>query len=563
MNVLIVDDDQIDREQIIRSLIKTKKDYTFVEADSVDKGLTIFKQQKFDIILLDYRMPQRDGIELLLELKATPSPHSLAIIVLSNSDETDIALDCIKAGAQDFLLKQEITAARLNRAILQAQTRFDLEEKLYQSYKDAKNIAEHDSLTGLANRYAFEEKLKSSINQSTTRHEGTALILFDIDNFKLVNDTHGHDVGDILLKKVSKKITTCLRGNEALARIGGDEFAIILQSQNKIYSIARVARRILRSLGEPFNIQGLSIKTSISIGISISVENSISPEELLKYADIAMYRAKKLGKNQVCYFEDEMQKQFLYRYKVEHELLDAIVKNQFTLHFQPVMSTNDNNSLIGFEALIRWQIDGKLHMPDNFIEIAEDSGAILKIGEWVIENAIYQLSFWQQTNKQLTMAINLSAVQLSDVNLIKTIKSALTKHNVSPNSVEFEITETAFLEGSDTVINMLNTLRVMGCGIALDDFGTGFSSVSHLQNFPISTVKIDKSLLLLSTDKKTRSLIKGLSLMLHSLELNIVAEGIETEDALVLCRELKIHKLQGYLLSRPLNIDNINDKYFN
>ena len=352
MNVLIVDDDVVDREHIKRTLRKSAQNCHFVETESVNEGLEAFRLASFDVVLLDYRMPQRDGIELLLELKSEKNGNSVAIIMLSNSEEEALALECIKAGAQDFLLKVEVTASKLNRAILQAQVRFELEQKLFNSYKLVKNIAEHDTLTGLDNRYAFEEALKLRVAKNTRFQESIALLLFDLDHFKYVNDTHGHDTGDELLRQVAKKISKCLRENEIFARIGGDEFAIILSNTFDAYLINNVARRILNSLTATFHIKGIEIGVSASIGIAIYPDNTVNPDELFKFADIAMYRAKKLGRNQICYFESEMQRQFLHRYKIEHALVDGIVNNQFRLHYQPVFSANERE-LIGFEALIR------------------------------------------------------------------------------------------------------------------------------------------------------------------------------------------------------------------
>ena len=562
MNILIVDDDIVDREHIKRTLRKTGQAYHFVETESVNEALTAFRGQKFDIVLLDYCMPQQDGIELLLALKNELDGNSVAIIMLSNSAEEALALDCIKAGAQDFLLKVEVTASKLKLAILQAQVRFELEQKLFESYKFAKKISEHDTLTGVANRYSFEEHLQSSITRNPRDNENVALLLFDLDKFKYVNDTHGHDVGDQLLREVAKIIKACLRETELLARIGGDEFAIILKNTLNTYTVAKVAERILNSLTSPFKIKGIEINMSASIGISIYPDNTTSADELLKFADIAMYRAKKLGRSQVCFFEAQMQAQFLHRYTIEHALVDAIVKDQFRLHFQPIFSAKERK-LIGFEALIRWFVDHTLHMPDEFISIAEDSGAILKIGRWVIDQAIYQLSLWQQkTSQEIKMAINLSAMQLVDERLLDCVQNSLAKHNLKAHNIEFELTETALLESNDAIIVMMNAIRELGCKIALDDFGTGFSSVSHLQNFPIDTVKIDKSLLLASSQHKTAALIKGLSLMLHSLNLDIVAEGVETEEMLQLCQTLEIHSIQGYLLSKPIDVLTIDQHYF-
>ncbi|MFT6692723.1 MAG: diguanylate cyclase (GGDEF)-like protein, partial [Colwellia sp.] len=422
MNILIVDDDLIDREHLIRTLNKANSDCHIVVTESVDEGLAAFKAEKFDVVLLDYRMPKRDGIELLLELRSSLVDQSVAIIMLSNSEESDLALECIKNGAQDFLLKSEVTSSRLRRAILQSQTRFELEKKLYKSYQEAKELAEHDSLTGLANRYAFEEALRLSITQQPRDDAKLALILFDLDNFKFINDSHGHDIGDLLLKQVSNRVYKCLRENELFARVGGDEFAIILNQLKSVDNATRVTQRILNCFDQPFSISSIEIKMAASIGIAIFPDNSVSANDLLKYADIAMYRAKKLGRNQICYFETEMQKQFLQQYQIEANLVGALERDEFILHYQPIVDTA-TSQVIGFEALIRWNFQNTLHFPDSFIPIAESSRAIIDIGRWVIAQAIYQISIWNlRNNKALSIAINLSSVQLSDVTLINFIR---------------------------------------------------------------------------------------------------------------------------------------------
>ncbi len=561
MDILIVDDDIVDREHIKRTLRKTNHNWTFVETESVDEGLVAFASKNFDVILLDYRMPKRDGIELILELRNISLVRNVAIVMLSNSEESALALDCIKAGAQDFLLKSEVTSSRLERAILQSQTRFELEQKLYRSYQEAKKLAEHDSLTGLANRYSFEEALRLSITQKPRDKSKLALALFDLDNFKNINDTHGHDIGDELLKSVSKRVCLCLRENELFARLGGDEFAIILSNLRTVDNATRVNKRILACLEKPFIISGIEIIMSASIGIAIYPDNSLGANELLKYADIAMYRAKKLGRNQICFFEEDMQQQFLQRYQIEANLVGAAERNEFVLHYQPVFDTVSKD-LLGFEALIRWNFQGRLHFPDSFISIAECSHVIIDIGRWVIENAIRQLSQWNRhKDKALSMSINLSVIQLTDKALVGFIKTMMQKYDVAPQLIELELTETALLENSDQAVEVMELLSNIGCRIALDDFGTGFSSVSHLQNFPIDTVKIDKSLMLVCHEAKTLALIKGLAAMLHSLGLEIVAEGIEDENSFTLCQELNIQRSQGYYLSKPIDSDAIEKRF--
>ena len=285
-------------------------------------------------------------------------------------------------------------------------------------------------------------------------------------------------------------MSDCLRGNEIFARLGGDEFAIILTNLHTIDNATRVTKRILNSLEVPFDISGIKITMTASIGIAIYPDSTINANELLKHADIAMYRSKKLGRNQICYFEEEMQKQFLERYQVEANLIGAVERNEFILHYQPIFETA-SSKVIGFEALIRWNFQEKLLYPDSFITIAECSRIIIDIGRWVIEQAIYQLSIWNlRDSKEYSMAINLSSVQLSDKSLFTFINDTLEKYHVNPKFIEFELTETALLENSNQVVSTLESISDLGCRIALDDFGSGFSSVSHLQSFPINTVNI-------------------------------------------------------------------------
>lgn len=558
---MIVDDDIVDRESIKRTLNQAANHFDFVETESVDEGLAALSDHKFDAVLLDYRMPKRDGIELLLEMRDATSNQSVAVIMLSNSEETELAIECVRAGAQDFLLKSELTTSRLQRAIFQAQARFELEKKLHASYQQAKKLAEHDTLTGLLNRYSFEEALQLNILQKSRDNTKLALTLLDLDNFKFINDNYGHHVGDEILIQVSKRVSDCLRGNEIFARLGGDEFAIILTNLHTVDNATRVTKRILNSLEMPFDISGIKITMTASIGIAIYPDSTVNANELLKHADIAMYRSKKLGRNQICYFEDEMQKQFLERYQVEANLIGAVERNEFVLHYQPILETA-SSKVIGFEALIRWDFQEKLLYPDSFITIAECSRIIIDIGRWVIDQAIYQLSVWNlRDNKEYSMSINLSSVQLSDKSLFTFINDTLEKYHVSPKLIEFELTETALLEKSIQVVTTLESISDLGCRIALDDFGTGFSSVSHLQSFPINTVKIDKSLIMASGEHKTQALITGLTAMLHSLSLDIVAEGIENQQALQFCQKINIRYAQGYYFTKPLDATNIEKIY--
>lgn len=562
MNILLVDDDEVDRAHIRRALNKSNLSVSITEAVTVEQGLQLYKSADFDIVLLDYRMPKRDGIEMVIEIRTEPKNSSTAIVMMSMSEDENIAINCIKAGAQDFLIKTEITESKLRRALVHATTRHELECKLYNTYQKVKSLSETDPLTGLPNRYFFETSLKQAITNNCRTQHKLALLLIDLDNFKLINDNFGHDTGDLFLKQTVIRIKKCLRGNEVFARIGGDEFVIILNNIENNTQASLVANRIINVMQSVQEISSTVISATASIGIALHPDNGNTSAELFKHADIAMYRAKKQGRNQVCFFEHEMQQIFHHRLKIETELKMAIEKKQFELYYQPVINPI-NDTIQGFEALIRWNVDGVIRMPDQFIEIAEETQQILKIGLWVIEEAISTLAQWHKlTSKPYVMAINLSAIQLGDITLVKYLSACLLKYNVPAQLVEIEITETALFSDTPISHQIINDLNDLGCRLSLDDFGTGYSSISHLQNYPISVVKIDKSLM--PTDElrsKNMTLVEGLVAMATILGLDVVAEGIETQKHVDMCVRLNIQRSQGYFYSRPQSRESIEQMF--
>jgi diguanylate cyclase (GGDEF)-like protein len=562
MNILIVDDDVVDRELVTRILRRSNISCHITEVESVDAAIEELQKTQFDVVLLDYNLPQRNGIELLLEIKSLHNRYDMAVIMMSTSKEDELALSCITAGAQDFLVKTEINAFRLQRAIVNSQARSDLEKRLYNSYQRSKELAERDSLTGISSRYHFDESLVNDIKSNERNKTTLALLLIDLDHFKYVNDNYGHDVGDSLLIEVVKRIHNCLRGNELFARLGGDEFAITLNNISSANNATYVAQRIIDALSEPFTIDNHVISSAASIGIAICPDDSVNPKELFKYADIAMYKAKSKGRNQFSFFEEAMQIEFLANFNIENQLKTALKDNSLYLHYQPVINPK-NQQLLGVEALIRWDVDGVPVSPEKFIPIAEKSRLIIDIGDWVIKQAIKQLADLNQQRLQpITMAINLSAAQLTDEQLIGFIDDCLKQHHVAAHLIEFEITETALITEPKKSVQIIQAISDLGCKISLDDFGTGFSSLSHLHSFPIDIVKLDRSLMpsFLSTEK-VKQLLSGLVVLLNSLKLQIIAEGVETQTDLDLCMALGVEKIQGYYFDKALPVDEIKRKY--
>ena len=564
MNVLIVDDDTIDAENIQRLLAYSEKNTTTNVATSVDGGIKQYKKSRFDIVLIDCCMPDCDGIEMIVKLREDFQDWSTAIIMMSAVDNDELAVRCLQAGAQDFLPKSEITIGRLHRAIINAQTRNQLQRELRESYDQVKKLAESDALTGLANRYVFDDALQFAIVASKRDSDKKiALLMIDVDKFKFINDTYGHSVGDHVLQSIVQRVKGCLRGGEVFARLGGDEFAIIVSNLNSSIQAGQVAARIRNIMLTPFGFEQCEFNLSVSIGIALYPDNGTVAKDMIQHADIAMYRAKKLGRNRICFYQQEIQASFTDRFLLEKELRQAAVNNQLVLNYLPFYHTQ-TRKIIGLEALVRWHHPERGVMyPAQFMKIAEEGRQIVTIGRWVIGQSIAQLSKWNKAYKNnWSIAINLSPIQLADKQLVTTIEQLCKTHSVCPELVEFELSETDFFEEIEGVCSNLYKIAALGCRLVLDDFGAGYCAVSHMRDFPISSVKIDRSLFpKAGIDEKNRKLIHGLVLLVHSLGLTTVAEGVETQEHMDLCEELGIACVQGFYFSTPVDSRQI-DKCF-
>ncbi|ATG77895.1 two-component system response regulator [Pseudoalteromonas sp. 1_2015MBL_MicDiv] len=560
MYILIVDDDLVDRKLIKKMLISDGSQlHDITEVTCVKEGLNAIESMHFDIILLDYNMPKEDGIEMLLEMRAKPKLGNTAIIMISSSENSTLAIECIEAGAQDFLPKGDITRSSLNKALIYAKKRFEAEQRMHDSYLAVKHMAERDQLTGLSNRYHFEEILKVMIANNKRTKNSVALLALDLDNFKHINDTLGHNVGDQILIQTVTRINHCLRRDEGFARLGGDEFAVIIGGISNINQIGMIANRILANVSEPFLHNGRTINCSVSIGSAIYPQDATESHELLKCADIAMYRSKQNGKAKISFYKEQYQYEFSRRVDIQNKIKENLEQENFRIFYQPVYCSK-RQKISGVEALIRWPDSDISYTPDEFIPIAEECRLIVTLGEWIISTALQQLSLWQTRFKiPLNLSINISPIQLQSEGLLAYLLAAVKQYDVNVNSIILEITETAFIKDNEEVTDILTTLSNNGFRIALDDFGMGYSSISHLISYPIDIVKLDKSMQSSDSEKGKRlRVIEGLSLMLKKLDFDIVAEGIETQAQHNLCKQLEIDYLQGFLFSRPMPANDID-----
>lgn len=561
MKVLIVDDDLVDRRLIKRTLNSMASFFHEIrEATSVSEGLIAIDEERFDVILLDYSMPQVDGIEMVIELRAKPDLGNTAIVMVSASEDPELALNCIEVGAQDFIPKNEISHGKLNKAILHARKRFEIEQRMHESYLAVKRMAERDALTGLSNRYHFEEILKVLLATNRRMNNSVALLALDLDDFKNVNDTLGHDVGDRVLVEAVDRISGCLRENEGFARIGGDEFAVIIGGITSLMEVSAIANRILSQFDTAFFHEGTEITCGVSIGAAVCPADTTEPSELMKCADIAMYRSKQSGKSKICFYEARYQAEFHRRVVIQNEIGSILKNSGFRLFYQPIYDAK-TTTIVGMEALIRWPENDPTYMPDEFIPIAEESRMIQSLGKWVITTAVQQLAQWQETyERSLVMSINISPVQLEQDDLLAYLSDAVKSAGVSAERVVLEITETALARDNEQISASLRALSEHGFKIALDDFGMGFSSIAHLMEYPIDIVKLDKSMQIPSdAGGKREQVLAGLALMLRQLNFEIIAEGIETKAQQDNCVNLEFDKLQGFLLAEPMPATEIDE----
>ncbi len=415
-------------------------------------------------------------------------------------------------------------------------------------------IATHDSLTDLPNRSLFNERLRHALHQSTRYSRGIAVMFIDMDRFKVVNDSLGHSAGDRLLQDSAKRLAECLRESDTVARLGGDEFVVMIENFTAPKDAIAVAQKVLASLARPFFVDGQEFLMSASIGISTFPDDGKDAETLLKNADIAMYRAKDQGRNNYQFYSAQMNKHTFERLAMESSLRRAVERNEFLLHYQPKLDLR-TGAISGVEALVRWQHpDWGMVSPAQFIPLAEESGLIVQIGEWVLKAACEQNKRWRdQGIPPLRVAVNLSARQFAQKTLLGDIAKTIAESGLTPESLELEITESLVMTNPEHATETLHKLKAMGISLSIDDFGTGYSSLAYLKRFPIDCVKIDRSFIKdIPTEADDMAITKGVIALGHSLRLKVVAEGVETVEQRDFLRSNDCDEMQGYLFSKPL-----------
>lgn len=416
-------------------------------------------------------------------------------------------------------------------------------------------LAYHDDLTGLANRARFNLTLSQLVQDAKNRPTRFALFLIDLDRFKQINDTMGHDVGDALLKEVAERLRQVLRPEDTVARLGGDEFVILAQDLQTDAQAEAVANKVLKVIARTFSVLGHDLRVTASIGISRFMQDGDDEQTLMKHADVAMYQAKESGRSGFAFYAAERNANSFERLALETSLRRALKRNELLLHYQPKMDFQTGR-ISGMEVLLRWN-HPELGMvsPAEFIPVAEETGLIVPIGKWVLRQACLQTKQWQEQGlADLTVAVNLSPRQFADSNLLTDIVTILHETGMDGRRLELEITESAIMQNAEAGAKLMRALKAQGIRIAVDDFGTGYSSLSTLKVFPVDTLKIDRSFIRdLSTNAEDRGLTAAIIQMAKTLKLQLVAEGVETSAQMEFLKELGCDELQGYLFSRPLS----------
>lgn len=436
-------------------------------------------------------------------------------------------------------------------------TQFDISNRKAQE-NEIKLLAFYDPLTGLPNRRHLFERLQQALSNCTRHHRRGAVLFIDLDNFKTLNDTLGHDQGDVLLKQVSQRLITCIREGDTVARLGGDEFVVMLEDLSESRSEAAsqaesVAQKILHTLQNRYLLVDQDYYSSASIGITLFGEQSQSMEESLKQADLAMYKAKSSGKNSLRFFDPEMQTQVEKRVDLEKDLRHAIQEEQFVLHYQAQV---DGNRLVrGAEVLLRWQHPERgLIYPDHFIHFAEETGLILPLGRFVLEAACAQLSKWalRPETASLTLAVNVSLNQLREKDFVEQVLTIIERNGANPKQLKLELTESILMNDAEDTIAKMAKLKEFGIGFALDDFGTGYSSLSYLKRLPLEKLKIDRSFVMdILSNPNDAAIAKTIIVLAHSMALDVIAEGVETEAQRDFLSDNGCHRYQGYLFNKP------------
>ena len=547
-SILLVEDNPGD-VRLIQEMLKESwpGKFEFLHSTTISDAIKRLPSPGSGCVLLDLNLPDADEVNTVAHL--TTAAPDLPIVVLTGRDDEATALEAVQAGAQDYLIKGRVDGPLLSRTIRHA-----IERKRVEAHLAHQGL--HDALTGLPNRVLFMDRLALALVRSARRSPASVGVLFlDVDRFKAVNDRLGHDAGDELLLEVARRIHASLRPGDTVARFGGDEFCVLCVANET--DVVTVAKRIAATLKEPFQVGRSEVVVSGSIGISLSGGAQSTPEQLVRDADAAMYRAKERGRGRYELFDEEMSSRAVKRLEIETRLRRAIDEGEFRLLYQPEVDIA-SGAIVAVEALVRWQHPERgLLPPAEFIQVAEDTALIVPLGEWVMREACRQRKEWREAQhlngSTPRLFLNMSARQLARPDLISTISQVVGESGVSGEDLGVEIAESVLMEDIESTLLTLKQMKELGLSLSIDDFGTGFSSLSHLKHLPVDTLKVDKSFVDgLGRDPDDSAIVSAAVSLAHALRLTAVAEGVERDRQLSELKQLGCDRFQGYFFAKPM-----------
>lgn len=543
--VLLIVDDQINDLRALSTAVRDLADVYM--AQSGQEALEIARQCRPDVVLLDIEMPGMNGFEVCRILKSEPELFSVAVIFVSAHTHTNAELLAMECGGVDFIQKP------LNIPVARAHIKAHIALRV-----EAKRLANHDVLTGLPNRILLQDRTEQALQKARRSSGRVGMLLIDLDNFKVINDSMGYSIGDMVLQEVAARISGCLNMEETASRQGGDEFILLLPEVVGFNSIEDFALRLLTIISTPFSIRGNRYDLSASIGISVFPEDSDDMESLHRHADAAMHQAKLLGRNRYCFFSSHIESSMRARHVLERHMRNALEEGVFEVFYQAKVDAL-HNYIIGMEALIRWRNpEGVLVSPADFIPLAEETGLIIPIGKYVLLQACKDTKKLRELGHDISISVNISVVQFREASFLTMVEDTLLVSGLDGRYLELEITEGVLARDIDITREHLCHLKTLGVRISIDDFGTGYSSLAYLKRFPIDVLKIDQSFVRdMLADKSDLAIIEAIIKLGHALGLELVAEGVETPEQARELLKLGCQLVQGYLYCRPMNFSQI------
>ncbi|MCK9502863.1 MAG: EAL domain-containing protein [Porticoccaceae bacterium] len=551
--VLVADDDRSIRLAFSNAL--RDEGYRIAEASNGQNALALCSRSMPDLILIDAIMPEMDGFLACKKIRAMTSGVDVPILMVTSLEDEKSISRAFLAGATDYITKPvnfSVLRQRVSR-LLQAS----------KAEKHVRKLAYHDVLTGLPNRAYFNQQLRHKINRANLNNKKVAILFLDLDRFKVINDSLGHDTGDLILKAAAKRISNCVRDDDFVARLGGDEFTIVLENLEVKQLAAEISEKIAHSLGKPFVFNNQQLFISASIGIAIYPDDGHNSVELVRHADIAMFKAKESDRI-YCYYTQGMGDEVLRKLEIENDMRSAIANKEIVLFYQPQVDIL-SGALRGVEALVRWHHPTKgLLTAAQFVPVIEETNLICDLGDVVLHEACQQLEKWHAKGFDVRIAVNVSGGEFRDGRLRHRIFELLDKYSFPPHLLEIEITESILMDQPELVQTELAKIRERGICIAIDDFGSGFSSLNYLKRFSVDILKIDREFIKdCHKDKNDRAIISGIIALSKSLNLKVVAEGVELDEQMAFLRSTGCDFVQGYLTGKPATATEINDRYAN